>query len=378
MKLRIPSYYEEFSCIADKCKDNCCIGWEIDIDEETYSYYSKMPGELGDRLRKNIAKDSDGTNHFILDKNGFCPFLNEQKLCDICIHAGEEALSEVCTEYPRFVVEYEDVREKVLCLSCEEVGRIVFSKQEKVTILERELPDIMQYEEDDEEEESDAVYAKNLEQARAVAIEILQDRTQPIRDRIVQYLYFGKSVQDLVSTEQIFEHEIEKDKFLTLWQKDKRATENFSYEAFLERMMILEELEVLDHEWRETTKKLRTFFSKDNYATTHAEFLAGRKKQETEYEQLLVYFTFRYFMKAYYDYNVFTKVVFAVVSYLTILDMSIERVNGTNAEFTLEDMIDVARIYAKEVEHSEENMDLMAEEFAFDAIYQLENIVKEI
>ena len=58
--------------------------------------------------------------------------------------------------------------------------------------------------------------------------------------------------------------------------------------------------------------------------------------------------------------------------------MSIERVNGTNAEFTLEDMIDVARIYAKEVEHSEENMDLMAEEFAFDAIYQLENIVKEI
>lgn len=377
MKLRIPSYYEEFSCIADKCKDSCCIGWEIDIDEDTYSYYHGMPGAFGERLRKNMVTDSDGTNHFVLGKNGYCPFLNEQKLCDICIHAGEEALSEVCTEYPRFTVEYEDVREKALCLSCEEVGRIVFSKKEKATIVEKELPGVFWYEED--EEESDAVYARNLEKARETAIFILQDRSQPIRDRIAQYLYFGKSVQDLVVSEQIFECDIEKEKFLTLWQKDKRATQNFSYEAFLERMMTLEELEVLDHEWRETTKKLRAFFSKENYATTHASFLAGRKAQETEYEQLLVYFTFRYFMKAYYDYNVFTKVVFAVISYMTILDMSIERVNSANLKaFTVEDMIDVTRIYAKEVEHSEENMDLMAEEFAFDAIYQIENIVKEI
>ena len=87
MKLRIPSYYEKFSCIADRCKDSCCIGWEIDIDEDTYSYYHEMPGEFGDRLRNHMVTDSDGTNHFVLEKNGYCPFLNEQKLCDICIQA---------------------------------------------------------------------------------------------------------------------------------------------------------------------------------------------------------------------------------------------------------------------------------------------------
>ena len=74
-----------------------------------------------------------------MDERGCCPFLNENHLCDICIHLGEEALSEVCTEYPRFMLEYADVREKFLCLSCEEVGRIVFSQKGKTTFEEMEL-----------------------------------------------------------------------------------------------------------------------------------------------------------------------------------------------------------------------------------------------
>ena len=28
-----PDYYPEFRCSASACKHNCCIGWEIDIDE---------------------------------------------------------------------------------------------------------------------------------------------------------------------------------------------------------------------------------------------------------------------------------------------------------------------------------------------------------
>ena len=32
MKEYIPDYYKDFQCIADKCKDSCCIGWEIMID----------------------------------------------------------------------------------------------------------------------------------------------------------------------------------------------------------------------------------------------------------------------------------------------------------------------------------------------------------
>ena len=34
MILRVPEYYNEFECIADKCTDSCCRGWEVDVDEE--------------------------------------------------------------------------------------------------------------------------------------------------------------------------------------------------------------------------------------------------------------------------------------------------------------------------------------------------------
>ena len=39
MIMLVPNYYKDFLCIADKCRHSCCIGWEIDIDEETLEFY---------------------------------------------------------------------------------------------------------------------------------------------------------------------------------------------------------------------------------------------------------------------------------------------------------------------------------------------------
>ena len=49
-----PNYYYEFKCIASDCRHNCCIGWKIDIDDETeINYKSEI-----ERLRKeNEMKD---------------------------------------------------------------------------------------------------------------------------------------------------------------------------------------------------------------------------------------------------------------------------------------------------------------------------------
>ena len=90
MILRMPHYYKAFRCIADKCRDNCCIGWEIDIDEKTACTYEGAGGEFGERLRKNIAVGE--TVSFILGENERCPFLNSRKLCDIILNMGEESL----------------------------------------------------------------------------------------------------------------------------------------------------------------------------------------------------------------------------------------------------------------------------------------------
>jgi len=66
-----PDYYKDFCCIADKCKHNCCIGWEIDIDKDTLSVYKDMKGDFGKRLNDNISLAD--TPHFVLTDDERCP-----------------------------------------------------------------------------------------------------------------------------------------------------------------------------------------------------------------------------------------------------------------------------------------------------------------
>ena len=81
MKIRVPDYFKEFKCIASECEDTCCAGWGIVIDEKTLKHYESIKGEFGDRLRNEITIE-DGESIFIL-KGDKCPFLTENKMCDI-------------------------------------------------------------------------------------------------------------------------------------------------------------------------------------------------------------------------------------------------------------------------------------------------------
>ena len=47
-----PSYYKDFTCIAGDCRHSCCIGWEIDIDDETLEKYRSIGGAFG--LARNL------------------------------------------------------------------------------------------------------------------------------------------------------------------------------------------------------------------------------------------------------------------------------------------------------------------------------------
>ena len=58
MKLRVPSYYKEFTCLAGACRHSCCVGWEVDVDEDTAAYYETVEGVLGERLRRLAIFDN--------------------------------------------------------------------------------------------------------------------------------------------------------------------------------------------------------------------------------------------------------------------------------------------------------------------------------
>lgn len=389
MILRLPSYYRKFHCIADRCSDSCCIGWEIDIDEDTFAYYKSVEGAFGERLAAHMEEGEQ--NSFTLKENGWCPFLNENKLCDICMELGEEALSEVCTEFPRFTMEYGKVREKVLSLSCEEVGRILFSSDEKTEWEEQELPDYgwelpeqdnPEENGDPEEENCAAVEAGTLETVRAQAVAILQDRTKPVFVRAAEYLtYCEKMQQELYGCGEsvLYGQETEGKEtggvevHIDVSKMNGRVAAE-AYGMFLARMERFSMLEVLDGTWEKEKEQLLHTFSEENYLVSQRKFLRDIREREYEYEHLLVYFTLRYFMRAYYDDNILTKAQFAVAGVLMIRDMDVLRYLQKGGQFSLEDRIDTAKTYSKEVEHSEENMELLAEDFQFEEVFEPESM----
>ena len=124
MKTVVPAYYPMFRCIADRCEHSCCIGWEIEIDDDTAALYRTIGGDLGKRLQAAI----DGGS-FRLDERERCPFLNENGLCDIICECGEEALCQICADHPRFRNHFSDRVEIGLGLCCEEAARLILTSE---------------------------------------------------------------------------------------------------------------------------------------------------------------------------------------------------------------------------------------------------------
>lgn len=125
MNVYVPEYYSKFRCIASKCQNTCCAGWEIDIDPESLARYQQITGTFGLRMKQSISLE--GTPHFILSENGRCPFLNQSNLCDLILSEGEDALCQICRDHPRFRNYFSSRMEVGLGLVCEEAGRLILS-----------------------------------------------------------------------------------------------------------------------------------------------------------------------------------------------------------------------------------------------------------
>lgn len=120
--------WEKFSCTAEKCSHSCCKGWEIDIDNPTLRRYGTVEGELGQELRKSIMIDDAGASFVLQGEEERCPFLNQQGLCRIILELGEDYLSEICTQHPRFYHICNQQEEMGFGLCCEESTRLLLGE----------------------------------------------------------------------------------------------------------------------------------------------------------------------------------------------------------------------------------------------------------
>lgn len=424
MILRYPDYYEKFQCIAGDCEDTCCAGWEIDIDDESYERYKQVPGEFGRRLRESIKEYETEEDVDIYEKHGFClteekrcPFLNQKNLCDIILELGEESICYVCTHTPRNYFEYDGAREISLSPSCPEAARLIFSRQEPVHFIEKEIEERLDFEESVEE----LCVARAVKRARDVSIFLLQrrivdGRKKKIQERIREFLIFSKKVQEYLNHEKIeeiigFSEEVEQglyDSFLQgereriIGQLDSKETasvdpletEKYHYHAFCRRMKLFSGLDSVNEGWKQLLKRLDADFleditdphavmeQEDRYTALLHEMDSYIEEKDLEYlyEQLFVYYAYLMLPRAMDDGNFWGKVQFVAVSFFMVRDMNMETFlkKEMNERFTEEDFMRNVRFFAKEIEHSEENIELLEEEFLFEDVYEAEQLIFQV
>ncbi len=122
-----PVFYNDFTCLADRCVHSCCKGWEIDIDPDTAEYYEGITGKTGEEIRANIFYDEEGC-HFRM-RNDSCPFLEESGLCRLIKTMGEDALCDVCALHPRFFFDVGEKEFAGLGLCCEGVCDLLMTAE---------------------------------------------------------------------------------------------------------------------------------------------------------------------------------------------------------------------------------------------------------
>ena len=166
------------------------------------------------------------------------------------------------------------------------------------------------------------------------------------------------------------------------------ASSSYLFDALKIRLDSFDELEILGNEWSSVISKVHSLSdgNSDTYMIELREFSSYIRENESLFEQLLVYFTTRYFMRAVFDCDIVGKAKFAASSYLMIRDMAAAHLSSlkmtddhrNDISFTSDKMIDICRIYSGEVEHSEDNIDTLNDEFLFDRIYDIDSLSRLI
>ena len=129
-------YYDTFICIADKCSFTCCQEWKIAVDDDTYKKWNRisLTKQSGNYIDQHVIQ-KDGTRVIALNERKQCPFLNEQKLCNLVLNFGDEVLSETCAIFPRQTHEFADRKEYSLVSCCPEVVDWM-NQQDKICFTE--------------------------------------------------------------------------------------------------------------------------------------------------------------------------------------------------------------------------------------------------
>ncbi|MBR6627318.1 MAG: flagellin lysine-N-methylase [Lachnospiraceae bacterium] len=383
MKYIKPDFYDTFKCTAGDCPDSCCKGWQIMIDDESFDKYLKLGGDFGKRMTASL----DFEQQSFLQFGGRCAFLNEDHLCDLIKEKGEDYLCHTCSRYPRHVEEFEGLREYSLSLSCPEAAGIILGQRGPLNLVCTEDEETEPLA-DDFEEFDTGMFAV-LEEARDLLFAILAFQGYTVKEKLIAVLLVVSQIQWYVDEGRCLEiYELidaykEKGNNLRemLATAEKVLQENTLYQlltgnseeyrdAVTEGMEQLERLERLRDDWEEVLKEAQGIIKGQNatYAWVSLAFEEAMVKnvvfgEEMERWQinLAYFFLYTYFCGAVYDDCVYSKGALAVFSVCFLKEFVMCRWFLADKYIEMEECVKLSYRYAREVEHSDDNLIMLEE-----------------
>ena len=243
--------------------------------------------------------DRNDVPHFRLTCGDRCPHLNDSGLCNIITNEGEEYLCDICREHPRFYNYTISGKEVGLGISCEEACKIVLSSD-----FYDEIMEIGECFGDSEEFEFDPL------KHRTRIYQILKDSSISYNDKL------NKIYTEYDVSPSLYDEEG--------WRE------------------LLSSLEYLDSEHKELFLK-------------YSSSIVDNKNSEKELERFLAYLIYRHCSEAFYFDEFLMSLGFALFSESLLASL----INSNDAE----SVFDYARIISEELEYSEDNTEMIKNQF---------------
>ena len=386
-----PEYFDEFKCIADKCPDTCCAGWQIIIDEASLERYEEEASSFGEHLRKSIDWQEGVFRH---KGNRRCAFLNEQNLCDLYTALGADALCDTCRDYPRHTEEFEGLRELSLSLSCPVAAEIILSA--------KAFPAFIEYETDepeelaDEFEDFDLLLFSQLEEARKAAFEILKSSQISFENKLQKVLELAKEIDDCVGEGRFSDIDEVLERYgdtgekafgdTSAISKESAACEELQqqinsfdmnrYQLLKDNFPVLNDMELLRDDWKEIRDKVWNCLyagGEEKYNQIAERFKKKIKKEgiqgiplECIATNLMVTFVYTWFCGAVYSGWVYSKMAMAAFCTCYILEFVMAEWALSGEQITFNKLVEITYRFTREVEHSDINLGILEEWFIDD------------
>jgi lysine-N-methylase len=202
-------YLERFECISDRCEDNCCHHWVVEVDELTVKRMKRLTALGSAEERKRWSSSIQTVPSPTTKKpitaikqhpNGNCVMLEGNGLCHIHGTYGFKLLSDVCAVFPRRIQKVGEAYEVSGMNACPEMARQLLWHKDAVDMVPLDRSKIARLVVAHGMDPRDVrPYWRHLLRVRSFVIGLLKNERYSLEQRLFFVAWFAKRASPILN-----------------------------------------------------------------------------------------------------------------------------------------------------------------------------------